>query len=177
MSELKQVFTTPDGKIFDNKKDAMDYLRRPKITLAMNVVTGNNKELTEWLVENQEIVEMAFETGTIRRVTKPEFKKLTAALEAIREANNPKFAFIADNADAVAESFRWPSVKRMTAEEIIACERNIAPVSAKEFIGTIAIQDDREVLPCFAAHVITGDGRAVEKGFAVIADDLFNIIL
>lgn len=115
--EIRQVFTTPDGKTFESKADALNYLRRPKIQEALNVVTGKNAELSTWLLENQEVVEMAFETGTIRRVSKADSKALQKALDAIVESGNKAFAFVADNADAVLESFRWPSVKRMSEEE------------------------------------------------------------
>ena len=60
--EFKQVFTTPDGKQFDTKAEALDHLRRPKILEAMTKATSGNKELADWLVEHQEQVEMAFET-------------------------------------------------------------------------------------------------------------------
>lgn len=121
--ELRQVYTTEDGKVFDNKKDAMDYLRRPKIEAALITLTGGNKELTSWLLENQEAVEVAFETGTIKRVTKSEKNKLKKALEAVAEANEPKFAFVADNVQAIVDSFRWPSVRRMDPEEKAAAAR------------------------------------------------------
>lgn len=130
--ELKQVFTTPDGKMFDTRQEAMTYLRRPKILEALNKVTSNNKELSTWLLENQETVEMAFETGTIRRVTKVEHNKLSKALDALKEIQgNSKIAFLQENATAILESFRWPSVKRMDdAEKAIAARNTL--VSASE---------------------------------------------
>lgn len=114
---IRQVFTTPDGKQFDNKADAQNYLRGPKIREALNLVTKKNAELSTWLFDNQEVVEMAFETGTIRRVSKSDAKALQKALDAIVESGNKAFAFVADNADAIVETFRWPSVKRMTESE------------------------------------------------------------
>jgi hypothetical protein len=115
--ELKQVFATPDGRTFETKAEAESHLRAPKIKEALIKATDGNKELADWLQENQDTVESAFETGTIRRVTKSEHKKLVAALEAVAAAANPKFAFIANNIDEIATSFRWPSVKRMTDDE------------------------------------------------------------
>ena len=122
--ELRQVFVSPDGKIFDTKTEAQNYLRRPKITEALMKLTTNNKELTEWLVENQEKVEVAFETGTIRRVTKSEKKKLEKALEALKEFTDPKIAFVVENVDAIKESFRWPSVTRMDDAAKAVAARN-----------------------------------------------------
>ena len=85
MTEIKNVFTTPDGKQFDTKAEAVNHLRLPKIREAFAKLTDNNTELAEWLIANQEQVEMAFETGTIRRVSKAEKKKLQASLDAIRK--------------------------------------------------------------------------------------------
>jgi hypothetical protein len=119
--ELRQVFTTPDGAQFDTKAEAMDYLRRPKILAALKALTAGNEELAEWLLENQETVECAFDTGTIRRVTKSEYAKLDKALEALKEIEgNAKIAFLQEHTAAIRESFRWPSVKRMNDEEKLA---------------------------------------------------------
>jgi predicted metal-dependent TIM-barrel fold hydrolase len=123
-SEIKQVFEAPDGTKFDTKAEAIDYLRRPKIEAALLVVTGKNKELVTWLIDNQEKVEAAFDTGTIQRVTKSDKKKLEKALEALKEVKEVKLAFLQDNAEAIAESFRWPSVKRMTDEEKAVAAKN-----------------------------------------------------
>lgn len=153
--ELKQVFTTPDGKMFETKAEALDYLRRPKIEEAMSKVTGNNKELTAWLVENQESVEMAFEVGTIRRVSKVEHNKLSKALEAIKEAGNPKFAFVTENAGAILDSFRWPSVKRMDDKEKAAAARNtlVAASEGNEELAGWIIANKDAVLAAYQAGI------------------------
>jgi len=116
VSGIKQVFTV-DGKNFDSKAEAINYIRKPKIEEALNALPGITAELKDWLIENQEQVEVAFETGTIKRVTKAESAQLAKALAAIVEANDPKFAFVSKNAISIQESFRWPSVKRLTDEE------------------------------------------------------------
>jgi hypothetical protein len=116
-AQLAQKFVTPDGKLFDTKAEANDYLRRPLITAAMNVVTGGNKELTEWLIANEESVASTYESTKIQRVTKSEKKTLEKALDAIVAAGDRSFAFVAENKEAILESFRWPSVKRGTEEE------------------------------------------------------------
>ena len=122
--EFKQVIVTPDGVQHATKAEAILHVRRPKIKAELDVLTGNNEELSQWLLDNQEIVEMAFETGTIRRVTKSERNKLEKALTAIVEANEPRFAFVTEHAATIVESFRWPSVKRMKDEEKTIAARN-----------------------------------------------------
>jgi dsDNA-binding SOS-regulon protein len=116
-TELKQVFVTPDGVQHDSKAAANDHLRGPKVLAALMVVTDNNQELSDWLLGNQDTVNDAFETGTIKRVTKSEHNKLVKAVDAIVESGDKAFAFVVENAQAVKDSFRWPSVKRMTDEE------------------------------------------------------------
>jgi len=114
---LAQKFVTPDGKLFDTKAEANDYLRRPLITAAMNVVTGKNVELTEWLIANEETVASTYESTKIQRVTKSEKKALEKSLDAVAAAGDRAFAFVSENKEAILESFRWPSVKRGTEEE------------------------------------------------------------
>jgi hypothetical protein len=116
-TELTQVFKTPDGRVFDNKADAQNHIRRPKILAAMLPVVGGSEEVADFLIENREGVETALEAGTIRRVSKSDAKKLANALEHAKSLNDGKLSFLVDNADAVNGSFRWPSVKRMTDEE------------------------------------------------------------
>jgi len=153
--ELKQVFTTPDGKTFDTKAEAINYLRRPKIEEALNKVTGNNKELSTWLLENQETVEIAFETGTIRRVTKVESNKLSKALDALKEIHgNTKIAFLQEHASAILESFRWPSVKRMDeAEKSTAARNSLVAASDNEDLAKWIIANKDAVLACYEAGV------------------------
>jgi hypothetical protein len=155
MSELKQVFTTPDGQHFDTKAEALNHLRKPKIKEAMAKVTGGNAELTTWLVDHQEQVEVAFETGTIKRVTKSEHGKLAKALEAIIEAGNPKFAFVADNKGAILDSFRWPSVKRMDdAEKALAAKNTLVAASeGNEELADWVLANKDAILEAYTAGV------------------------
>lgn len=117
MTNLSQKFVTEDGKAFDTKAEAMDYLRRPLKAAALNKINGDNKELTDWLLDNEEAIGGTFESTKIRRVTKSEKKQLEKALEAVTAAGDKAFGFLIDNAAAIAESFRWPSVKRGDATE------------------------------------------------------------
>ena len=150
--ELKQVFMTPDGKAFESKAEALNHVRRPKIIEALMKIT-NDQKLSDWLADHQEGVEMAFEVGTIRRVSKVEHNKLQKALEAIKEANNPKFAFVTENASAILDSFRWPSVKRMDAEEKATAARNslVALSEGNEELATWIVANRDAVLEAFEA--------------------------
>lgn len=151
--ELKQVFTTPDGKTFETKAEALDYLRRPKIKEAMSKVTGNNAELTTWLVENQETVEMAFETGTIRRVTKVEHNKLAKALDHLKTISDSKLSFLQDSAGAILDSFRWPSVKRMSEQEKDTAARNtlVAASEGNEKLADWVLANKDSILQAYDA--------------------------
>jgi len=122
MSQIKQVFSA-NGQIFESKAEAVDFLRRPLIIEALRDITVS-KDIIDWLLNNQELVELAFESGTIKRVTKAERKKLDLALEVLKTIDEPKLDFLQTNADAIAESFRWPSVKRMTEPEKLICAKN-----------------------------------------------------
>mgnify|MGYP003572441815 CR=1 FL=1 len=151
--ELKQVFETPDGQRFETKAEAVDHMRKPKIKEALMKVTDNNEDLADWLLEQQETVEGAFDTGTIRRVTKGERKKLTAALEYAATLEDKKLAFIVDNMDAIAETFRWPTVKRMSDEEKAVAAKNtlVSASDGNEELATWAIANKDEILEAFEA--------------------------
>jgi hypothetical protein len=126
MEQIKQVFTTPDGKQFDTRADAANHLRRPKVEAALMPLANKDKKLVDWLIDNQETIEVAFEVGTIRRVTKSERNKLTKAIDHIVEKmqGDSKAAFFLDNAESIKETFRWPSVQRMSDEEKAVAARN-----------------------------------------------------
>ena len=153
--ELKQVYVTEDGKQFATKTEAQDYLRKPKVMDALKPLTKGNEELSEWLFENRETVEMAFEAGTIRRVTKVEHNKLRKALEAIKEAGNSKFGFVVENAEAILDSFRWPSVKRMNDEEKLVAARNtlVSATEGNEDLAKWIIANKDSILTAFKAGV------------------------
>lgn len=154
MDPLRQVIITPDGKQFDNRADALNYLRRPKITEALKKIDKITSELVEWLLTNQEQVEVAFEVGTIRRVTKVEHNKLSKALEALKEIQgNPKIAFLQENAAAIADSFRWPSVKRMdSAEKDVAARNTLVAVSeGNEDLANWIVANRTEILEAYEA--------------------------
>ena len=152
---IEQAFVV-DGKTFASKAEALDFIRRPKVMAAMNAVTENNSELTAWLVENQEVVENAFDVGTIKRVSKSEAKKLTEALDHIAEilATDKKAAFVVENIGAIKDSFRWPAVKRLKDDEKATVARNtIVAASANEELATWVIANQDAIVEAYAAGV------------------------
>ena len=153
---LRQVIVTPDGTQFDNKQDALNHMRRPKILAALKVATGGNASLADWLLEHRESVEMAFETGTVRRVTKVEGNKLAKALEALKDIKGvPGIAFLQEHADAIKDSFRWPSVKRMDDAEKAFAARNtlIAASEGNEELADWVLEHKSTVLAAYEAGV------------------------
>ena len=112
-TQFRQVIVTPDGKQHESMAEAKAWIRRPMIMTALTAICGGNGKLADWLLNNQETVEMAFETGTIRRVSKNERKQLAAALDHLATLADPKLAFLKEHKAAVIDSFRWPTVTRM----------------------------------------------------------------
>jgi hypothetical protein len=107
-----------NGQVFATRAEAADFVRKPQVESALKVVAGGNANLAKFLFDNEDEILKALETGVIARVTKAEKKKLMASLEALKDVQNyPKIKFLQDNVDAIAESFRWPSVKRLSEEE------------------------------------------------------------
>ena len=158
MSDIRQAFITEDGKYFETKKEAQDYLRRPKIEAELNKLTGKNEELTSWLLDNREAVEMAFEVGQIRRVSKSERKKLENALKHIAESmkNDNKVAFLIEHSDTVLKSFRWPTVQRMSDEEkLIATKNTLLKASENNTeLADWVIANKNAVLEAYNAGVV-----------------------
>ncbi len=88
------------------------------VTAALNPLTENNTELNEWLKGNNVAIQEAFEGAKIARISKKDKAELAKAVASIVAGANPEHKFIIDNASAVVDSFRFPTVKRMTAEDI-----------------------------------------------------------
>jgi hypothetical protein len=127
MNQIKQVFTTPDGSVFDTKEDALNHIRLPKIREALGVLTDGNEDLVSFLVENQEGVLSALDSGTIRRVTKQEKKKLLNVFNLIEEERIKGTEYLFEEMildgrsyvlrDILIDSWKWPKVSRMDDEE------------------------------------------------------------
>ncbi len=151
----KIVVELADGsvKVFDNKADAMDFVRRPKILEALKAFTSDD-DLSNWLLDNQEIIEVAFETGSIRRVTKSEHKKLDEALKHLLTIEDKKLDFLKDAVTAIKDSFRWPSVKRMSDEEKMAAARNtLTAATGQEDLALWIISNKDAILEAYKAGI------------------------
>lgn len=157
MESIKQVFETPDGKKFDNKQDALNHLRRPKILGALMPLVKNDEKLANWLIDNQESIEVAFEQGTIRRVTKSEKNKVAKVVDYMVEklAGDNKAAFFLENAQVFKDSFRWPSVTRMTDEEKATAARNslMATTEGDEKLSGWILANKDAIMNAFEAGV------------------------
>lgn len=133
------IVETPEGdKYFNTVAEAKEFMRAPKIKEALMELTESNTELSDWLLENREVVERAFETGTIRRVTKKEkgllsdgtdaLPLLVDAAKSVLTGDNAKllkgFMFLVENRETSRDSFRYPTVQRMSEEEKTFAARN-----------------------------------------------------
>ena len=150
---LETVVKTPDGQIFATKAEALAHMRRPKILEALKDLTKNNTDLMDWLVDNQETVENAFEVGTIKRITKAEQKKIDAAYEAMAESGNKVFDIFVNNRDKF--SIKYKPVKRLKDEEKIAAARNtiMAASDNQEKLADWVIANEAAVLEAYKAGI------------------------
>lgn len=154
MIELKPVFQVGD-KVFNSKAEALDYIRRPKIEAALNALTENNRELTNWLLDNEETVQRAFEAGVILRVTKSERAQLRKSLDAVIAIDDKRLEFIQKNADAICDSFAWPSVKRMDdAEKAVAARNTIVAASeGNEELAKWVVENKVAIMAAYEAGI------------------------
>ena len=153
---IAQKFMVGD-QAFNTRAEAADFIRLPQVRAALNQINGNNTKLTEFLIEHQETIEMAFEAGTLRRVTKSERGQLNKALEEVKAlaANNPKLKFLETHAASLVETFRWPTVKRMTDEEKATAARNtLLAATDDEGVVTWVLSNKEAVLEAFKAGVV-----------------------
>ena len=114
MSEIQAGFIV-DGKVFETKVEAQDYLRKPQVLSAMNEITSDSA-LSELLISNKESIIDAFSTGTIRRVTKADKKKMNADFDTLEAAGLSLKFFTKENREDIINGFRYPAVQRMDAE-------------------------------------------------------------
>jgi hypothetical protein len=155
--ELATVIVTPDGQQFATKAEAMEHLRAPQIRDALLTATGNNADLADWLVKCKESVTSAFDTGTIRRVSKADKKKLDSSIEALVAIDDvllkSALGFLIDNSDAVADSFRWPAVRRMTEEEKAFAAMNTLTAAAdgNETLAQWVLDNKDSILAAYEA--------------------------
>lgn len=154
---FKQVVIGPDGVQYDSLAEAKDALRKPAVTAAMNAATGNNKELTEWLMANEEAVQNAFEFS-IKRVTKAEKAKVIKTLDHIAEVlkDDKEARFLIDNLGTFKDSFSWPTMKRMDDAEKATAARNtlVAASEGNEELASWVVTNQVAVLEAYEAGKI-----------------------
>ena len=150
--DLKQAYVTPDGQVFQTKAEAQDHLRGPKVKAALMKLTDNNEELADWLTANRSVVSNAFETGSIRRVTKSDHKKIEKAFDAMAESGNKDFAFLVENRDIL--DIKYKTVKRMDDEEKVAAARQTildATDDSNEGLADWVVANKDSILEAFDA--------------------------
>lgn len=119
----KQFVQLADGTFAEaqvlTKAQANNLVRAPQVRNAFLALTKKNEEVTDWLVDNQDAVESAFDAGTIRRVSKAERKALTKALSHIAEvlATDTNAEFVVKHRAAIVDTFKWPNQKRIAEED------------------------------------------------------------
>ena len=155
--KIQQVYRIEGvDEVFNTKQELQDFIRGPKVKAALNKVTGDNEELTTWLFERKELLQDAFDIGTIRRVTASDKKKLTAALEAVKELyedGHQNVKFIAENLENIRDGFRYPPQKRMTDEEkaVAAKVTLMAETDNDEEVSDWIIKNKDAILEAFEA--------------------------
>jgi Arc/MetJ-type ribon-helix-helix transcriptional regulator len=118
MSQVQKGFFV-DGQFYTTAKEMNEARRGPLVQAALSSLTGKNPDLVDWLTKNQNAIIASYNAGNMRRVLKNERKALTKALEYVSTtlAADPKAKFVVENANAIAETFKWPGQKRIKAED------------------------------------------------------------
>ncbi len=151
MTMLKQIFQTPDGSTFDSKADAERHMRRPAIMAALLGVAGGQEKLAETLYNQEEAIRDALDTGSIKRVTKSERNRLAKAIEACKGVKGAEF--LAEHAQIVVDSFRWPTQQRLSAEDKQAAQlKGMTEVfEGREDVAAWAVAESEKILAAYKA--------------------------
>lgn len=142
-----------DGQWFQTAAAARDHLRKPLVAAALKKVANGNEKLGAFLAGNEDEIQKAFESGVICRVTKSERNKLVKALTHLATLTDGKLKFIQDNVDAIASSFSWPSVKRMSPEEKAVATKAALVALADENAAIWIIANQDAILDAYSAGI------------------------
>jgi alpha-tubulin suppressor-like RCC1 family protein len=155
MSKLyTQVFTAFDGTTFSSKEGVEEYVKEKAVRNALGELTNDSK-LIEFIVSNSDEIKNAFETGTVRRVTKKEKAALSAALDAAGSIDNAALGFLKEHGLAILASFKWPTVKQLSDEEKIATQVNaLNSLTDNEELTDWLIENKVKVIESLNAGVI-----------------------
>ena len=152
MSKIESGFFV-DGQRFNTRAEAADFLRTPAVKAALLGVAGGDQNVANFLFDNEDEIQACFETGTIRRVTKAERKKLQAAADLLKTNDDPKLKFFIENIDGMVESFRWPAVKRLKEEEkAVQIKAGLVKLADEAFADWV-LANQKAVLAAYEAGV------------------------
>lgn len=152
MSQIESGFFV-DGKRFATKAEAVDYVRTPAVKAALLAAAGGQQETADFLFANEDEIQACFETGTIKRVTKAERKKLQSAADLLKSNDDPRLKFFVENLDGLVESFRWPAVKRLKEDEKNAQITAALTKLSDENFATWILQNQAVILAAYEAGV------------------------
>ena len=151
---LAPIFRANDGTEFATKQAAVDYMRKPLIKEALLAVAGLSSDIADMIIANTETVEIAFESGTIRRVTKAEHGKLAKALEFCVASETKELAFLAEVAEDIKSSFKYAPVKRMSDDEKVAAAKNSLAAVFDTEVAAFIIENKSVVIEALKAGIV-----------------------
>jgi hypothetical protein len=111
-----QVFRMPDGTEFDNKTDAEEYIRKPKIKVALMKAADNNQEVVAFLEKHKDVFESLMETSG-KKVKKSDKEALEKELRDTVESDEIDTPFLSKNYKQILAVFKYPSVKKLTLKQ------------------------------------------------------------
>lgn len=151
---IKQIFVTEDGKQFDNKQEAVDYVRIPKVREAFANLKITDPETVDWLIKNQEEIEGSFDSGSITRVTKKDRAKIRAEFDKIL-ASDLELPFVREHQQQFVDGFKYAPMARLNDEEkavLVRQELSTLEGITDEMIGWL-IANKESVLEAYKAGV------------------------
>ena len=155
---LKPVYVDrATGQFYETKAELLDAIRRPQVLEALGAIEGSNEGVANFLLDSKDAIEGAFAIGGIRRVTKSEHTKLDKALAHIAEVlkGDAKAEFVLTHADAIRQSFKWPTVTRMKEDEIAAAAKaSVMALNANEAFATWVLNSREAITAAYKAGIV-----------------------
>jgi len=149
-----QIFTAFDGTTFSSKEGVEEYVKEKAVKNALGELT-NDQKLVEFLVSNADEIKNAYETGSVRRVTKKEKAALNAALDAVNGIDNAALGFLKEHGLAILASFKWPTVKQLSDEEKLATQVNaLNAITENEQLTDWLLESKEKIVEALNAGVI-----------------------
>jgi hypothetical protein len=148
-SLLKQVVVAPDGTQFDNMKDAEEYLRKPKVIEALMDLTSIDEELSEWLYNQQELLEESFAVGSIRRFRKSDKKAYEKDLNTIKEKFQKELPWLAEHGLKI--NISWPKQRKIDETEKNTLIINSLAAARDEETAKWCVENQTKLMEAFEA--------------------------